>query len=82
MCREVTDDDASAEEYPFKFSWRMLWKFTGPGWLMSIAYLDPGNIEADLQVRTLYDHLILIVSSTSPELLPGTSYCGFCSGLQ
>ena len=26
-----------------------LWKFTGPGWLMSIAYLDPGNLEADLQ---------------------------------
>lgn len=27
----------------------MLWKFTGPGLLMSIAYLDPGNIESDLQ---------------------------------
>ena len=26
-----------------------LWAFTGPGWLMSIAYLDPGNLEADLQ---------------------------------
>jgi NRAMP (natural resistance-associated macrophage protein)-like metal ion transporter len=22
---------------------------TGPGFLMSIAYLDPGNIESDLQ---------------------------------
>ena len=22
---------------------------TGPGWLMSIAYIDPGNLEADLQ---------------------------------
>ena len=43
-------EDGPAEEYPFKFSWRMLWMFTGPGWLMSIAYLDPGNIEADLQV--------------------------------
>ncbi|KAI6240029.1 hypothetical protein M3Y99_00486600 [Aphelenchoides fujianensis] len=26
-----------------------LWAFIGPGWLMSIAYLDPGNIEGDLQ---------------------------------
>ena len=34
---------------PFRFSWRKLWAFAGPGWLMSIAYIDPGNIESDLQ---------------------------------
>ena len=28
--------------------WRLLWICTGPGWLMSLAYLDPGNLEADL----------------------------------
>lgn len=33
----------------FRFSFRRLWAFTGPGFLMSIAYLDPGNIESDLQ---------------------------------
>ncbi|GAB5573777.1 natural resistance-associated macrophage protein 2 isoform X1 [Prionailurus iriomotensis] len=32
-----------------KNSFRKLWAFTGPGFLMSIAYLDPGNIESDLQ---------------------------------
>merc|ERR1719379_200863 len=31
------------------FSFRRLWTFMGPGWLMSIAYLDPGNLESDLQ---------------------------------
>uniref|UniRef100_A0A2K6FYQ2 Solute carrier family 11 member 1 n=1 Tax=Propithecus coquereli TaxID=379532 RepID=A0A2K6FYQ2_PROCO len=31
------------------FSFRKLWAFTGPGFLMSIGFLDPGNIEADLQ---------------------------------
>ncbi|XP_062314747.1 natural resistance-associated macrophage protein 2-like [Osmerus eperlanus] len=31
------------------FSFRKLWAYTGPGFLMSIAYLDPGNIESDLQ---------------------------------
>ncbi|XP_066855564.1 natural resistance-associated macrophage protein 1 isoform X6 [Anser cygnoides] len=31
------------------FSLRKLWAFTGPGFLMSIAYLDPGNVESDLQ---------------------------------
>uniref|UniRef100_A0A8B9SPM0 Natural resistance-associated macrophage protein 1 n=1 Tax=Anas platyrhynchos TaxID=8839 RepID=A0A8B9SPM0_ANAPL len=31
------------------FSLRKFWAFTGPGFLMSIAYLDPGNVESDLQ---------------------------------
>lgn len=31
------------------FSWRKLWAFSGPGFLMSIAFVDPGNIEGDLQ---------------------------------
>ena len=31
------------------FDFKLLWAYTGPGWLMSIAYLDPGNLEADLQ---------------------------------
>jgi len=33
----------------FRFSWRKMWRFTGPAWLMSLAYLDPGNLEGDLQ---------------------------------
>ena len=32
-----------------RFSWTKLSKFMGPGWVMSLAYLDPGNLEADLQ---------------------------------
>uniref|UniRef100_A0A8C5N9A7 Natural resistance-associated macrophage protein 2-like n=1 Tax=Gouania willdenowi TaxID=441366 RepID=A0A8C5N9A7_GOUWI len=39
----VPEDDSKC------FSFRKLWAFTGPGFLMSIAYLDPGNIESDLQ---------------------------------
>mgnify|MGYP001810966140 CR=1 FL=1 len=31
------------------FSFYKLWKFTGPGLLISVAYLDPGNLESDLQ---------------------------------
>lgn len=34
---------------PFKFSCKKLMKFAGPGLLMSIAYLDPGNIAGDLE---------------------------------
>ncbi|KAG8062733.1 hypothetical protein GUJ93_ZPchr0003g17781 [Zizania palustris] len=35
------------------FSWRKLWLFTGPGFLMSIAFLDPGNLEGDLQAGAI-----------------------------
>ena len=31
--------------------WPTLAAYLGPGFLVCIAYLDPGNLEADLQVR-------------------------------
>ena len=37
----------------YAFSFKKLWAFTGPGFLMSIAYLDPGNIESDLQTGSV-----------------------------
>eukprot|EP01147_Barroeca_monosierra_P000888 gene889-4153_t len=43
------------------FSFRTLWAYTGPGWLMSIAYLDPGNIEADLQAGAIAGYKLLWV---------------------
>lgn len=53
------------------FSFRKLWAFTGPGFLMSIAYLDPGNIESDLQsgakagFKVIYKNMI-----TTQSVLP------------
>ncbi|KAL1490533.1 hypothetical protein ABEB36_013209 [Hypothenemus hampei] len=43
------------------FSFRKLWAFTGPGFLMSIAYLDPGNIESDLQSGAIAQYRLLWV---------------------
>ncbi|XP_076257520.1 protein Malvolio-like [Rhynchophorus ferrugineus] len=43
------------------FSFRKLWAFTGPGFLMSIAYLDPGNIESDLQSGAIGRYKLLWV---------------------
>ena len=40
------------------FSFRKLWAFTGPGFLMSIAYLDPGNIESDLQAGAVAEYRV------------------------
>lgn len=53
------------------FSFRKLWAFTGPGFLMSIAYLDPGNIESDLQSGTVakYKLLWLLLGATILGLL-------------
>lgn len=38
---------------------RRLIAFTGPGWLMSIAYVDPGNLEADLQSGAQFGYTLL-----------------------
>ncbi|KAL9229802.1 hypothetical protein vseg_005231 [Gypsophila vaccaria] len=53
------------------FSWRKLWLFTGPGFLMSIAFLDPGNLEGDLQAGAIagYSLLWLLFWATSMGLL-------------
>jgi natural resistance-associated macrophage protein len=53
------------------FSLKKLWVFTGPGFLMSIAYLDPGNIESDLQsgAGAGYQLLWLLMVSTFLGLL-------------
>jgi hypothetical protein len=45
------------------FSWRTLWMYTGPGWLMSIAYLDPGNLEADLQAGAFVGYELICMPS-------------------
>ncbi|XP_055892431.1 natural resistance-associated macrophage protein 2-like isoform X4 [Biomphalaria glabrata] len=50
------------------FSFRKLWAFTGPGFLMSIAYLDPGNIESDLRSGSIANFKLLWVLMTSTIL--------------
>lgn len=50
------------------FSFRKLWAFTGPGFLMSIAYLDPGNIESDLQSGAVAKYKLLWVLLTATIL--------------
>ncbi|XP_048754434.1 natural resistance-associated macrophage protein 2-like isoform X2 [Ostrea edulis] len=58
------------EQHPI-FSFRKLWAFTGPGFLMSIAYLDPGNIESDLRSGSLAQFKLLwvLMSATFLGLL-------------
>ena len=51
---------------PFTFSASKLLSFVGPGFLMSIAYLDPGNIAGDLDagVRGNYKLIWVLLWST------------------
>ncbi|XP_047948239.1 metal transporter Nramp3-like [Salvia hispanica] len=66
----IHDDDDGGHEYS-PFSWRKLWLFTGPGFLMSIAFLDPGNLEGDLQSGAIagYSLLWLLLWATAMGLL-------------
>lgn len=43
-------NDKMGETIPLTFSWKAFLAHAGPGCLIAIAYLDPGNLEADLQV--------------------------------
>ncbi|XP_010538133.1 PREDICTED: metal transporter Nramp2-like [Tarenaya hassleriana] len=64
-------DSAAGDAAPPPFSWRELWLFTGPGFLMSIAFLDPGNLEGDLQAGAIagYSLLWLLMWATAMGLL-------------
>ncbi|KAK8517492.1 hypothetical protein V6N12_016342 [Hibiscus sabdariffa] len=64
------DDEGSPGAVP-PFSWKKLWLFTGPGFLMSIAFLDPGNLEGDLQAGAIagYSLLWLLMWATAMGLL-------------
>lgn len=57
-CVEV-DDDMEVSKRCIDF--KVLWTYMGPGWLMSIAYLDPGNLEADLQAGAYAGYELLWV---------------------
>jgi len=57
---------SDGSEYTFKFEFGKLIKYMGPGFLMSIAYLDPGNIGGDLDagVKGGYDLLWVLLWAT------------------
>ncbi|XP_039139457.1 metal transporter Nramp2-like [Dioscorea cayenensis subsp. rotundata] len=66
----VSDEDPDGDSVP-SFSWRKLWLFMGPGFLMSIAFLDPGNLEGDLQAGAVagYSLLWLLLWATAMGLM-------------
>ncbi|KAL7476314.1 hypothetical protein ACHAW6_002185 [Cyclotella cf. meneghiniana] len=66
--RESSDNDDfldggdSSPEHAWKPSgiwWKDMLYFVGPGWLFSIAYVDPGNYQADIQAGATAGYSLL-----------------------
>ncbi|GJN41388.1 hypothetical protein PR202_gn00759 [Eleusine coracana subsp. coracana] len=53
FCSRRQRDNKDLEERIFEMTDRKLWLFTGLGILMSIAFLDPSNLEADLHASVM-----------------------------
>ncbi|XP_030545139.2 metal transporter Nramp5-like [Rhodamnia argentea] len=53
-----SDQEDSHEQKP---GWRKFLSFVGPGFLVSLAYLDPGNLETDLQAGANHGYELLWV---------------------
>jgi manganese transport protein len=45
--------------------WRKLWAFTGPGYLVAVGYMDPGNWATDLAGGARYGYTLLSVIMVS-----------------
>ncbi|CAN6936627.1 hypothetical protein Bca52824_085010 [Brassica carinata] len=56
-----TTGDADSDQIivPENKSWKNFFAYLGPGFLVSIAYIDPGNFETDLQAGAQYKYELL-----------------------
>lgn len=55
----IKSSDPNQIVVPDKTSWKNLFAYMGPGFLVSIAYIDPGNFETDLQSGAQYKYELL-----------------------
>ncbi|KAE9608965.1 putative NRAMP family protein [Lupinus albus] len=53
--------DASSNPQKQEPGWRKFMAYVGPGFLVSLAYLDPGNLETDLQAGANHKYELLWV---------------------
>ncbi|KAI3689461.1 hypothetical protein L2E82_47418 [Cichorium intybus] len=54
-------DIIAKQDNPQKPGWKAFLSFVGPGFLVSLAYLDPGNLETDLQAGADHRYELLWV---------------------
>nr|BBF98065.1 natural resistance associated macrophage protein 1 [Crotalaria juncea] len=67
----IENSDVDQIVVPDKRSWKNLFAYMGPGFLVSIAYIDPGNFETDLQsgAQCKYELLWIILVASGAALL-------------
>ncbi|CAI5472339.1 unnamed protein product [Closterium sp. Yama58-4] len=57
---EKREEDSSRKVIvPEGKGWRQCWSYVGPGFLVAIAYIDPGNFESDLKAGAAYKFTLL-----------------------
>ncbi|XAR62828.1 hypothetical protein NMG60_11017718 [Bertholletia excelsa] len=61
MATPATSINNHEEQHARKPGWRQFLSFVGPGFLVSLAYLDPGNLETDLQAGANHKYELLWV---------------------
>ncbi|KAL2617708.1 hypothetical protein AAZV13_08G202700 [Glycine max] len=68
----IENSDTDQIVVPDRTSWKNLFAYIGPGFLVSIAYIDPGNFETDLQSGAQYKYellWIILVASCAALLI-------------
>ncbi|XP_043699081.1 metal transporter Nramp6-like [Telopea speciosissima] len=55
----IENQDSNQIIVPDRKGWKNLFAYMGPGFLVSIAYIDPGNFETDLQAGAQYKYELL-----------------------
>ncbi|XP_020232645.1 metal transporter Nramp6 [Cajanus cajan] len=68
----IENSDTDQIVVPDSKSWKNLFAYVGPGFLVSIAYIDPGNFETDLQSGAQYKYellWIILVASCAALLI-------------
>ncbi|KAL2332521.1 hypothetical protein Fmac_020102 [Flemingia macrophylla] len=55
----IENSESNQIVVPDRRSWKNLFAYMGPGFLVSIAYIDPGNFETDLQSGAQYKYELL-----------------------
>lgn len=65
---EIVNSERMEGCLPARFSWRRLLHFAGPSLVMSAAFVDPGNLEGDLQVGVVAKYSLLWLMFTSTVL--------------
>ncbi|KAG6787864.1 hypothetical protein POTOM_003909 [Populus tomentosa] len=67
----IENSDPEQIVVPDRKSWKNLFAYMGPGFLVSIAYIDPGNFETDLQsgAQFKYELLWIILVASCAALI-------------